>query len=226
MTDKTLSVIRLCVDLCSGLGGFSQAFNKSPDWEVITVDIQRKFKPTICADVRFLPLRENLQPDLLLASPPCERFSIACHTFPKIGIKKAMELVGATFEAVAWLKPKEWLIENPMGRLRWFLGTPAQTIRLIDYGAPYWKKTDLWGSVHLPWLRETRVAQYYMFHQSDMHAKHPKPLLKKNWKISEKTGKPYRIAQSPLTWMSGHNREIRALMPMGLSQAVLEAVRN
>lgn len=205
--------MKLCIDLCSGLGGFSQAFRDDPNWEVVTVDIQRKFKPTIQADVRFLPLRDNLQPDVLLASPPCERFSIACHTWPKIGIMKGMELVGACFEAVARLQPKKWLIENPMGRLRWFFGKPGQTVRLCDYGAPYQKKTDLWGTVLLPFLNETKPFDFYL-----------RPGAKKNWAISSKTGKPYRQSQSPLTWMSGHSKETRALMPLGLSLAVKESI--
>lgn len=216
--------MKLCVDLCSGLGGFSQAFKESQGWEVVAVDIERKFKPTVCADVRFLPLRDNLEPDVLLASPPCERFSIACHTWPKVGLMKAMELVGACFEAVARLKPKEWMIENPMGRLRWFLGTPKQTIRLCDYGAPYQKKTDLWGTINLPLLMQTREAQFYMFHQTDIHAKNPKPLARTQFVFSKRTGKRYRQSQSPLIWMSGHNKVARALMPRGLSEAVFEAV--
>ena len=50
------STKKLCIDLCSGLGGFSQAFRDDPAWEVITVDINPKFKPTIVADVCNLPL--------------------------------------------------------------------------------------------------------------------------------------------------------------------------
>ena len=199
---------KLCLDLCCGLGGFSKAFKDNPDWEVVTVDIERKFKPTIQADVRFLPFRNNIQPEVLLASPPCERFSIACHTWPKIGIMKAMELVGATFEAVARLKPKEWLIENPQGRLRWFLGKPPQTIRLCDFGSTYEKKTDLWGSVLLGMLREQRQSSEYMFYQSQMNAKNPKPLHKHSWQRG--------------SFVSSKAK--RAEMPYGLSQAILEAV--
>lgn len=144
---------KLCVDLCCGLGGFSQAFEGDSDWEVVKIDINPKVRPTIVADVRYLPLRQNLEPDVLLASPPCERFSVGNRAWPKIGIKRAMETVGAVFEAVAWLKPKYWLVENPMGRLRWFLGTPQQTLRLCDYGAPWKKLTDLWGNISLPLIK-------------------------------------------------------------------------
>jgi len=152
---------KLCIDLCAGLGGFSEAFKD--DYEVVTVDIVKKFKPTIVADVCHLPFKKDLHPDVLLASPPCERFSIAAQKWPRIGIKKAMELVGAVFEAIDYLKPKYYLIENPAGRLRWFLGTPKQTIRYSDYDLEYafQKKTDLWGNIPLPMVKQLRTFKNY-----------------------------------------------------------------
>jgi len=148
---------KLCVDLCSGYGGFSQAFENDPEWEVVRIDVNPKFRPTIVADVRYLPLREDLRPELLVASPPCEHFSIANPRFPRKGIKHALEVVGACLEAVAILKPKYWLLENPRGRLRWFLGKPRQTVHLCNYGAPWRKPTDLWGNVTLPMVQYERT---------------------------------------------------------------------
>ncbi len=145
---------KLCIDLCAGLGGFSRAF-KQQRWEVVTIDVERKHKPTILADVRYLPLREGLEPDALLMSPPCQRFSIACPEFPKKGIKLALEIVGACLEAVVSLKPKKWAMENPRGRLRWFIGKPKQTIRYSDYDKdfPTKKPTDVWGTIQLPMVK-------------------------------------------------------------------------
>lgn len=188
---------KLCVDLCAGKKGFSQAFAKELDWEVVTIDINKKFKPTIQGDICNLPLKRELQPDVFLASPPCERFSVACHSWPRVGIKKGMEMVGACFEAVAFLKPKHWLIENPMGRLRWFLGNPPQTVRLCDYGTPYKKLTDLWGNIALPMLKHTRKPTAYVCVESKMNAKKPLPV-------------------------ATHNRMDKAKMPWELSQKILE----
>ncbi|MGH2638405.1 MAG: DNA cytosine methyltransferase [Rhabdochlamydiaceae bacterium] len=50
--------MKLCIDLCSGLEGLSSAFKKSLDYEVITVDMVESFNPTIVADVRDLTRRE------------------------------------------------------------------------------------------------------------------------------------------------------------------------
>ena len=93
-----------------------------------------------------------------MASPPCERFSIANRRFPKKGIKKALEIVGACLEAMVELETKYWVLENPKGRLRWFLGKPSHTIHLSNYGGKYMKPTDLWGNVELPML--TKVLPY------------------------------------------------------------------
>jgi len=192
---------KLCIDLCAGLKGFSQAFEESNDWEVVTIEINKKQKPSICGDVRYLPLRKDIKPDCLLASPPCQRFSIACPEWPKIGIKKAMELVGAVFEAVAWLNPKYWLVENPAGRLRWFLGTPKQTIRYCDYDFNYKtiKKTDFWGNIPLPMVKRIR----------DLKVGH----YEKGW---FKRGFVYDLPR---------DRAKRSKIPKGVSMSVLEGIK-
>ena len=142
--------MKLCIDLCCGLGGFSQAFMEDADWEVIRIDISDKLNANIIADICDLPLKENLKPDVLLMSPPCERFSIANSRWPQHGIGEAMTLVGACLEAVIWLKPKYWCLENPKGRLRWFMPwQPASTINLGDYGCKIMKPSDLWGNIPL-----------------------------------------------------------------------------
>ena len=76
---------------------------------------------------------------------------------------KAMQVVGACFEAVAVLKPERWLVENPRGRLRWFIGTPKQTIRYSDYDMKYrWKKqTDFWGNLPFPMVQQNHEFKNY-----------------------------------------------------------------
>lgn len=153
----------LCIDLCSGEGGFSEAFRE--DYEVVTIDVEKKFKPSIVADVNYLPLKKNLNPEVLLMSPPCTRFSLACKHWPKKGIKEALMLVGACLEAVDYLKPRLWLLENPKARLRWFIGKPKQSIRYSDFDTQYVavKPTDLWGNIPLPLakgIRKGHVGHY------------------------------------------------------------------
>jgi site-specific DNA-cytosine methylase len=191
--------MKLCIDLCSGLGGFSQAFKDDPEWEVVTMDIEPKFKPTIVADVNCLPFKKDLKPDALLMSPPCERFSRALPQFPYPGIGKALSIVGACLEAVIWLKPKRWLLENPKGRLRWFIGKPPQTIRYSDHDLKYnqEKLTDFWGNIPFPF------------------ASHHRPIFvgrtETGWGTKLRNGKP--------------SRENRAQIPLGVSQAVKQAIK-
>ncbi len=110
------------LDLCSGLGGASQpALDRG--WRVVRVDIDQRFKPTIVADVRALPLRP-FHVDVLWASPPCNEFtkwglpaSWACNnkSYRKGGRPfPTTELVLACRAAVDWFKPVWWIIENVM----------------------------------------------------------------------------------------------------------------
>lgn len=186
----------MIIDLCCGLKGFSQAF---PQDEVVTIDIERKFKPSIIADVRYLPLKENLQPELLLMSPPCERNSIACPQWPKKGIRQSLDIVGACLETVIFLKPKYWLLENPKGRLRWFIGKPKQTINYSDFDMNYRaiKPTDLWGNLPLPMVK----------FQRPLKVGH----VEKGW---------FRRG-----WNWDIPREDRSAIPLGVSLAVAEAVQ-
>ena len=203
--------MRLCIDLCSGLGGFSQAFVESPDWEVVRIDVERKFNPTICADVRDLsfidivPNYSEFEQITILASPPCERFSIASHTWPRRGIRKAFEVVGQCCEIIADArdlidrKSLSYAIENPKGRLRWYLGKPSITIRQSDYGAPYRKLTDVWSSFDLPMIKLQIPHTRYVCREANPNAKLPLKAV-------------------------SYSREERSKLPFGLSQAVLEAV--
>lgn len=203
MEKHLLTAKRLCIDLCSGKEGFSQAFKDN--YEVVTLDIEKKFKPTICADVRCLPFKENLEPDVLLASPPCQHFSVACWTFPRKGIMEAMQLAGACFEAVAYLKPKKWLIENPRGRLRQLTPKkPNMTIFYSDFDKDYpaQKPTDLWGNIPLSLVK---------------HVRRPHPFEG----ITDPAERHHQWGRKYVQCL-GKTPADRAKVPMGVSQAVLE----
>ena len=216
---------RLCIDLCSGLGGFSAAFRDSPDWEVITVDLDPRFKPSICADITKLSSQdienasklrdfESYEAVVVLAGPPCERFSLAAtgagNTFwPSAGIQDALLVVGACLRLIHEIQPDAWMLENPKERLRWILGKPHTTISYQDFGSSKLKPTDIWGSIALPLIKESRakkvdwstVPGYLELSERDRRI-----FRHKHWSISTEGGAK------------------RALAPYGLSQAILEAV--
>jgi len=155
---------KVCLDLFSGLGGFSAAFESDPEWAVYRVDIEAEFDPDLVADIQTLTPRDLLEVigldreaiELLvvLASPPCTYFSPAGNhdawdfTEKRPLTPGARNAVALAFHAVGLIRalaPEYWFLENPQGRLRWFLGQPTGRVTYCQYGRPYMKRTDLWG---------------------------------------------------------------------------------
>jgi len=209
--------MKLALDVCCGKGGATQAFRTDPDWHVLGIDNNPKMQQYwqegnvefLLFDVTVLDWEELKgilarkgfeQVEFLWASPPCERFSLACLQWPKSGIRKAFEIVGACLEAIAILKPKRWVLENPRARLRWFLGVPPKTIRYSDYDLHYKaeKVTDLWGNTPLPMVKgERRIKRAKIRdHLKRLHSwEHVYP----------------------------HDKAERAMVPLGVSEAVKTA---
>jgi len=143
------------LDLFCGLGGFSQAFRESDRWGVTTVDIEARFEPDRVADVFALrPSDFERAFDVVLASPPCTQFSTAgnhdawdfdTHEPQTDAARDAVALAKHTVGLIEGLAPRYWFLENPQGRLRWFLGRPTGEVTYCQYGRPYMKRTDLWG---------------------------------------------------------------------------------
>lgn len=144
------------LDLFSGLGGWSAPF-KDRGHNILTVDNNKVFKPDVLADIEFLTADDlDFSPDIVLASPPCEAFSVMTvgknwyhDGTPKTEkAAKAIELVQATIHLIEDLNPTFWIIENPIGKLR-KLGLlddyQNYMITYCQYGTPYMKPTDLWG---------------------------------------------------------------------------------
>ena len=120
------------LDLCSGLGGASEAFVRA-GWEVVRIDnnplIANKdmgyYVPyTMQEDVLAPELDyfwKDLYYDFIWASPPCVEFSNA-YSAPKPtaqregrDFKPDMSIVKACHEIIKDLKPRYWVIENVSG---------------------------------------------------------------------------------------------------------------
>lgn len=107
-------------------------------WRVVRVDIDPRFRPDLCADVRdisptgLLAMLGGDSHDLVWASPPCQEF--ARLTKPPLWRNGPppppdLSLVEATVRLVRDLKPRFWVIENvrgAVGPLRPLLGPPRQ----------------------------------------------------------------------------------------------------
>jgi len=138
------------LDLCSGLGGASCAFSMRGHF-VVTLDIDHKFKPDLCMDVRSFRGRMGSF-DIVLASPPCQGFSTAALGYhwrhgPDKVVEEGISIVKACKRVINEVEPRFWVLENPMGMLRKIMGLPTETIFYCSYGHPLKKPTDLWHNL-------------------------------------------------------------------------------
>lgn len=156
------------LDLFAGLRGWSDPW-KARGWDVATLDNEEHFGSDITADIRdfaddpdkYLTWR----PDVILASPPCEAFSVMTigrnwtreHEPKTDKARLALELVEATRRVIDYYQPTFFVIENPRAKLRRL--EPVKdlervTVTYCQYGEPFMKPTDLWGV--FPWSWKPR----------------------------------------------------------------------
>lgn len=144
------------LDLFAGLGGWSKAF-ADRGHKVTTVDINPIFKPTILRNVLELTPKHLEGYDVILASPPCESFSIASVSHHwKNGKPKTQQAIAHyqlakhTLNLLSTSKAKLWIMENPRGMMRKLIATPTATITYCQYGEYRMKPTDLWYNGSIP----------------------------------------------------------------------------
>jgi len=199
------------LDLFCGLGGFSQAF-KDRNHDVVTIDIEDKFNPTICTDIMKITPKELIEGygefDVILASPPCNCFScMSISRYWKNGLpleetKKSIELVKHTLNLIYDIHPKFWFMENPMGMLRTVIGNPPVLVYYAQYGEDRLKPTDIWG-------------------------RHPKGF--KDMQITDKSLLDYTKCPrgSKIGGTQGmKNAEVRAKIPYQLSECICKLVEK
>lgn len=219
------SDVNLCIDLGVGLGGASAAF-KDAGWNVVGVDIERKFKPTVCASYAHLPFRTDLNPAVMIAAPDCSCFSMASvyrHWKDKKPIsERAKRAIADTLslkEEILRVSPDYALLENPHpGMMCHVLGKPLHRIRQSDYGSKFKKPTGIWefGRKRLRW-------KWLEFQGNWMKA----PRGSRTG--TQGTGASILLkehhGQSAFT-TNTTDASARAYWPYGLSKAVLEAVES
>ena len=146
---------RIILDLCGGTGAWSKPY-KDAGYDVRLITLPGY-------DVRNYEPPENVYG--ILAAPPCTHFTVSGAQY-----WKQKDADGRTFEDITILtacliiiaktKPKFWVIENPVGRMRKLLGDPELIFNPCDYGDPYTKKTLLWGVFNIP--KKCPVEPEYM----------------------------------------------------------------
>lgn len=143
---------KIILDLCGGTGAWSQPYKDAGyDVRVITQPLH---------DVATYHPPQNVYG--IFAAPPCTMFSMA-RSIAKTprDLRGAMETVHHCLRII-WEAQYDgkrlefWALENPKGRLRWFLGKPVLTFNPYDFGDAYRKPTDIWGNFN-PELKKTPV---------------------------------------------------------------------
>lgn len=150
------------LDLFTGKKGFSQAFSDRGH-NVVSVDIEPKFHPTITADIGLLSPSyfNSIGPfDVVLAAPTCTEFSKASLpkswvSVRKYGCNPDTSLLERTIAIIQELKPKYWVIENVRGAIPYFkpfLGRPIKKIgsRYLWGQFPMFDTSPKYGKWRLP----------------------------------------------------------------------------
>jgi hypothetical protein len=151
------------LELFCGTKSISNAFRERGH-EVYTVDWEKDFAPTLCADIGQMTVGDVVQlcggkPDVIWASPDCTSYSVAGIGHHRRKNTETGELDPISQYAlfcddvnrnvvklIRDLNPKYFFIENPRGGFRKMLfvkDIPRYTVTYCQYGYPYMKPTDI-----------------------------------------------------------------------------------
>lgn len=151
------------LELFCGTKSISNAF-KARGHEVFTVDWEKDFNPTLCADIGQMTADDVVQlcggvPDVIWASPDCTSYSIAGIGHHRRKNYETGELNPVSEYAVFCdavnrnviklikeLNPKYYFIENPRGgfrKMNFIKGIPRYTVTYCQYGDTRMKPTDI-----------------------------------------------------------------------------------
>tara|TARA_Y100000593_G_scaffold288_1_gene639 strand:- start:1025 stop:1645 length:621 start_codon:yes stop_codon:yes gene_type:complete len=164
---------KVILDLCSGLGGWTEAFAQN-NWTVIRVENN--------PDLQYVPFTLELDvleweewidriphPEIIVASPPCREFSTAYSAPGPIARRTGAEfkpdlgVVKACLDIIDYLKPKTWVLENVQGAQEHFLSLIGPRRQRIG---PFF----LWGNFPLISLQSGFEHSKYT---GDVHSSNP-----------------------------------------------------
>ena len=127
-------------------GSIRRAF-EARGWEVVSVDLDPGFEPTVCCDVMELKEAELGRFDMVWASPVCTEYWRAMCRRPR-RLEEGDPLVRRTLEIIANVRPRWWAFQNPhMGLLKTrplVQGLPYSDVCYCKYGYRYKKETRIW----------------------------------------------------------------------------------
>lgn len=144
---------RVILSLCDYTGNIVAPYREA-GYTVVQVDLEHG------QDVRLFEFAGRVQG--VIAQPPCTHFAGSGARWwaekGEAALLEGLSIVDACLRIVAVTRPAWWVLENPVGRLRRYLGPPAFTFDPCDYGTlatveegeAYTKRTCLWGNFTPP----------------------------------------------------------------------------
>lgn len=151
---ETRSTDRLILSLCDYSGVWSNPYREA-GYKVVQVDIALDG-----SDVRLLERVGEVHG--IIAQPPCTAFAASgARWWRGKGLSALLEglsIVDACMRIISVEKPKWWVLENPAGRISYYLGSPAHVFQPHWYAGhsadpesnQYKKRTCLWGNFSMP----------------------------------------------------------------------------
>jgi hypothetical protein len=158
------------LELFKGTGSVSKYIEKyHPDCEIISLDIFKKFNPTICKDIIDWNYKEYPCGyfDIIWASPECKIYSILQGNLLKnkwgdentwrhnleVARRSNDKYVLRVLEIIEYFKPEKWFIENPyysnMKEIPEMKKLNSYRFDYCRFGFDYQKPTRIWSNVKL-----------------------------------------------------------------------------
>jgi hypothetical protein len=208
---------KVILDLCGGTGAWSRPYAEAGyDVRVVTLPVQdvRDYEPP--ADVYGI-----------LAAPPCTEFAVSGARWwaqkDPGRLAEALEIVAACLRIVERSRPWFWALENPVGRLRRFIGPPAYSFQPYEYGDPWLKRTLIWGTANRPDLRPVAAPKSGKGRWQVSLTNHLSPAP-----TAEQIAKLVSTGMIPGDWIhrlgpSPDRATLRSITPPGFARAFFEA---
>ena len=148
------------LEVYSGTGSVGKPF-KEAGHEVISIDIDPRFEPTICDDIFNIDYTTLPIPDVIWCSPPCCQYARCRTRGPPRNFKLADSLVLRALEIIEHFKTLNpdliWFLENGHTTLLWGrdVAKNLTNYTVVDYcqyaGPGYRKRTRVAHSDKITW---------------------------------------------------------------------------
>lgn len=140
---------KLILDLCGGSGSWAKPYEDA-GYAVVRVELSEGGDVHTMGVLDLLPTpADPAGVHGILAAPPCTEFSLAKNGQER-DIRAGLETVSACLRIVYACAPQWWALENPVGLLSTYLGTPTDNWEPYEFGDPWTKRTAIWGDFAKP----------------------------------------------------------------------------